>query len=406
MTLKKVFFESEVVNNQSRQDKQKRKIIKALSKSESPLTIPDLQKEIKISTPTIIKLLNELINDELIVEEGKKETENGRRPTLYTLNIDKFYTIGVEILFKRVSIVVVRLDQKVVYEKKHIDFKLENTPECLEEVILFIEDALRNCNIARECILGIGMGITGRVNSVTGESFNFFTFTEEPVAKYLSHRFCYPVFIDNDTHIMGLAEQVLGQARDINHALVLNVSRGLGMTIIANKKIITGGMGFAGEFGHMQMGTSEKLCICGKRGCLGNDVSGHALEESFKDAIKKGETTLLLEKHNELDDIRYDEILSFAETGDSLSITLLQTMGETLGKALGNIVNLLNPEVIIIGGKFAQVSTIFNDSIKTGMNKTALTAPLKFLKIKTSKLDKEIGCRGAATLVFREFDLL
>lgn len=406
MTLKKVLIESEVVNNQTRQDKQKRKIIKALSKSESSLIITDLQKEIKISTPTIIKLLNELIHDELIIEEGKKETDNGRRPTLYTLNINKFYTIGVEILFKRVSIAVVRLDQMVVYEKKYSGFRLENTQECLNEVLAYIEEAFKECKISKESILGIGIGITGRVNSLTGESFNFFTFTEQPVAQYLSQKLKFPVFIDNDSHIMGLAEQVFGQAKDVNHALILNVSRGLGMTIIANKKIITGGMGFAGEFGHMQMSNSDKLCICGKRGCLGNEVSGHALEEAFKEAINKGESSLLLDNNKQVSDIQYDDILAIAENGDGLSISLLQAMGEKLGMALGNIVNLLNPEVVIIGGKFAQASTFFSDSIKTGMNKTTLTAPLKFLKMKISKLDKEIGCKGAATLVFRQFDLL
>ncbi|MDG5799154.1 ROK family protein [Marinilabiliaceae bacterium ANBcel2] len=406
MTPQSIFRDSESVSNQSRQSQQKQKIVKALSKSDKALTIPDFQKKIKISTPTIIKLINELIEEKLVIEEGKKETDNGRRPTLYSLNIDRFYAIGVEILLKRVSISLVRLDQKVVYKKKNSQFILENSSECLTEVLSFINDFLKEVDISYDYILGVGIGLTGRVNSITGESFNYFDFTPKPIASYIAEKIKLPVFINNDTHITGLAEQVFGQARDVNNALILNVSRGLGMTIIVNKKILTGGMGFAGEFGHMQMGYSNKLCMCGKRGCLGMEVSGFALEEKFKEEIKKGEISLAVSPNTDLENIRYDDILQAAEKGDGLSISLLQKIGEMLGMALGNIVNLLNPELVIIGGKFAQTDYLFNDSIKTGMHKTALTAPLKFLEVKASELDKEIGCRAAATLAFREFDLL
>ncbi len=405
MNIRTVLSEPEEVSNQGRQVKQKNKIIKALSKSGSALIIPDLQKQLRISTPTIIKLINELIADDIVAEVGKKETVNGRRPTLYKLNIHRFFAVGVEVLFKRISFAVVRLDQKVIFEKQDKNFRLENTEACLQQVEDFIRTALDECTIPREQILSIGIGLTGRVDSNTGVSYNYFNFTEKPVAAYLSGRLNKTVHIANDTHITGLAEQVFGQAKEARNALILNVSRGLGMTIIANRKIVTGGMGFAGEFGHMQMTPSQKLCICGKRGCLGMEVSGFALEENFKEAIERGEISLA-NQDKELDQIRYDDILEAASAGDALSISLLQSMGGLLGSALGNIVNLLNPEMIIIGGKFAQVGYVFRDSVKTGMNQTALTSPLRFLTIKTSKLAAESGCRAAAALVFRQYDLI
>ncbi|MDK2840660.1 MAG: hypothetical protein PWQ17_165 [Anaerophaga sp.] len=405
MNLRTVLSDSDEVSNLSRQAKQKNKIIRTLSKSNHALTIPELQKQVRISTPTVIKLINELITDDLVQEEGKKETDNGRRPTLYSLNINRFYAVGVEILFKRISVSVVRLDQKVMLERQNRKFKLDNTPECLEEVVTYIRETLDECDVSMDNILGIGIGLTGRVNSLTGESYNFFTFTEKPVGQYLTERLNKQVFVDNDTHVMGLAEQVLGQAKEARNTLILNVSRGLGMTIIANRKLITGGMGFAGEFGHMQMGNSDKLCICGKRGCLGMEVSGYALEENFKQAIKEGGTSLAI-NDKPLEDIRYDDILEAANQGDGLCINLLQEMGEILGMALGNIVNLLNPELIIIGGKFAQAGYMFSDSIKTGMNKTALTLPLKYVTLKTSQLGSESGSIGASAMVFKQHDLI
>ncbi|MGQ1890145.1 ROK family transcriptional regulator [Thermophagus sp. OGC60D27] len=405
MNLKNVLFFSDEVSNQSRQAKQKNKIIRTLSKSRHALTIPELQKQVRISPPTANKLINELIADNLVKEEGKKETDNGRKPMLYSLNINKFFAVGVEILFKRISVSVVRLDQKIVFKRQDKKFILENTPECLEKTISFIKKTLEECKIPKDNILGIGIGLTGRVNSLTGESYNFFTFTEKPVGQYLAETFQKQVFIDNDTHVMGLAEQVLGQAKDSRNALILNVSRGLGMTIIANKKLISGGMGFAGEFGHMQFANSNKLCICGKRGCLGMEVSGHALEENFKKAIKEGGTSLLV-KEKSLGDIQYEDILDAANTGDSLSINLLQKTGEILGMSLGNIINLLNPELIILGGKFAQAGHMFTDSIKTGINKTALTLPLKYVTLKTSELGGDSGSIGASAMVFKQHDLI
>lgn len=405
MNLRTVLSDSDEVSNQSRQAKQKNKIIRTLSKSNHALTIPELQKQVRISTPTVIKLINELITDDLVQEEGKKETDNGRRPTLYSLNINRFYAVGVEILFKRISVSVVRLDQKVMLERQNRKFKLDNTPECLEEVVTYIRETLDECDVSMDNILGIGIGLTGRVNSLTGESYNFFTFTEKPVGQYLTERLNKQVFVDNDTHVMGLAEQVLGQAKEARNTLILNVSRGLGMTIIANRKLITGGMGFAGEFGHMQMGNSDKLCICGKRGCLGMEVSGYALEENFKQAINEGGISLVI-NDKPLEEIRYDDILEAANQGDGLCINMLQEMGEILGMALGNIVNLLNPELIIIGGKFAQAGYIFSDSIKTGMNKTALTLPLKYVTLKTSQLGSESGSIGASAMVFKQHDLI
>ncbi|MDN5291981.1 MAG: hypothetical protein PWQ06_2220 [Anaerophaga sp.] len=124
MNLRTVLSDSDEVSNLSRQAKQKNKIIRTLSKSNHALTIPELQKQVRISTPTVIKLINELITDDLVQEEGKKETDNGRRPTLYSLNINRFYAVGVEILFKRISVSVVRLNQKIMLERQNRKFRL------------------------------------------------------------------------------------------------------------------------------------------------------------------------------------------------------------------------------------------------------------------------------------------
>ncbi len=164
-------------------------------------------------------------------------------------------------------------------------------------------------------------------------------------------------------------------------------------------------MGFAGELGHMQFGNKEKICLCGKKGCLGNDVGGYALEENFMERIANGEKSMI-DISDDQKPLRYDSILNAALQGDDLSIKLVQDMGYKLGHALGNILNLLNPELIIIGGKFARLKELLLNPVKTGMTGSALSNPLEFCQIEFSELGDLGGLKGAGALVFDHFKLI
>ncbi|TKG97214.1 ROK family protein [Puteibacter caeruleilacunae] len=395
----------EGINKESKQLVQKRKIIALLNKAETALPIPVICRGVRISVPTGTKLLNELIEDQIIVEAGKIETDNGRRPVVYKVNPQCGYIVGVEILLKRISVSIFNIEMKEIFEAKDKEFVLENTQDCLAQVLTFIEQCIVSSELETNKFLGVGIGITGRVNAMTGESYNYFNFLENGLTSFISQRLNLPVFIDNDTHVLGISELFFGKAKDARNALVVNLSRGLGLAIIMNGELISGDRGFAGEFGHMQFGDSTKLCICGKRGCLGMEVSGFALEERFKESVENGESSLLLQK-NSTDRIRYDSILQAAWQGDALSISLLHEIGIKLGKALGNIVNLLNPGLIILGGKFAIASDILTDSIKSGMTHTALSQPLRSCSIMFSETGADPGLKGAGAQVLYHYGLI
>jgi predicted NBD/HSP70 family sugar kinase len=249
----------------------------------------------------------------------------------------------------------------------------------------------------------MGVGITGRMNKFTGESYTYFTFLNTSLREHLTNMLGMPVFIDNDTRCYGLIENTLGRAKNKQNAIIINLSRGFGSSLIVNNTLVTGGMGFAGEIGHMQFGESDKMCICGKTGCIGNEIGGFALEERFKAAIENGENSLL---GKQVKNIRYDDILDIALKGDALSIRLLQEMGHQLGKALGNLINLLNPEIIIIGGKFAKAEVIIGNSIRSGMMSTALVNSLRFCELVFSELGETSGIKGAGGLVYEYYGLI
>ncbi len=394
----------EDINNQNRQLAQKRKIVALLNRSEKELTIPGICKKVKLSVPTGTKLLNELINDKIIIESGKKETDNGRRPVLYKVDPEYAYSIGLVILLKGMSLSIFNLEMKEVYTITDESFVLENSIACLENVVDFIQKAAVESGVEQKRILGMGIGITGRVNAQTGYSYNYFNFLNNSLVDFFSDKLDFPVYIDNDTHVLGLAEQYFGKAKNTKNAFVLNLSRGMGLAIISNGEIIGGEQGFAGEFGHIQLGDSNKLCLCGKRGCLGTEVGGHALEQNFQEHIEAGETSLLL-SHKSIEEIKYPDILKAALKGDALSISLTHNIGFKLGKALGNMINLLNPGIIIIGGGFTLAQDILTDSIKSGMTHTALSLPLRSCELLFSSAE-DATIKGAGAIVFNQLQLL
>jgi transcriptional regulator of PTS gene len=392
-------------NNGNRLNEQKMRIVQAISQRREALTIPELSSELKITAPTCIKLVNQLMAAGIINEVGKKETRAGRKPALYALDGSNFQVIGVEILMKRVSFSILDNHLNTIYVKHKTDFALENTSESLNVVVSFIEACMNDANVSSREIIGMGVGITGRVKKSDGESLTFFNFLGKPLASFLSEAFDIPVFLNNDTRCFGMAEKIIGKAKNASNAIIINLSRGLGTSLIINNIVVEGGAGFAGELGHMQWGLNEKVCICGKKGCLGNEVSGYTLEEQFKERIQQGEKSLVTEKVS-VDSIRYDDILNAANLGDALSIDLVQQMALRLGKALGNIINLLNPELIIIGGKFAKVRDILLDPVKTGMASSALVSPLKYCEIDFSEMGDLAGMKGAGALVLEHFEFI
>jgi len=392
-------------NNGSRLNDQKMRIVQTISQRREPLTIPELSGELKITAPTCIKLLGQLMEAGIINEVGKKETRSGRKPALYALDASNFQVIGLEILMKRISFSILDNNLKNIFVKHKTNFALDNTPESLDVVVSFIRECMDEASLNFQQVIGMGVGITGRVKKSDGESLTFFNFLGKPLAQYFTDVFDAPVFINNDTRCFGMAEKIIGKAANVSNAIIINLSRGLGTSLIINNAVVEGGEGFAGEFGHMQWGLNDKVCICGKKGCLGNEVSGYTLEEQFKDRIQQGEKSLVTDKVS-LEEIRYDDILLAANEGDALSIELVQQMGLRLGKALGNIVNLLNPELIIIGGKFARAREILLDPVKTGMASSALVSPLKYCEIDFSEMGDLAGLKGAGALVLEHFEFI
>ncbi len=392
-------------NLRNRQLEQQRNIIRHLSKSTSPLSIPEISEFIKTSVPTGTKLTKELLKNNYILAEGKKETDNGRRPTTYALNTNKFYVVGVEILEKFIHASIVRIDLEAVHQAKNRQFELTDTPACLNEITQFIQTTIKASGIQAEQIIGVGIGMTGGVNRHTGESINYFNYDNDSLKKHLEKELALPIVLDNDTRAIGIAEQVLGIAKGVENVLVVKVSRNLGLSIILNRQTIIGGTGLAGNFAHIRFKAGERLCKCGKTGCIGTEVAGDALKNDLAEALENGERSLHFQL-DKIDTYQYHDILDAVLKGDALAFKVLHDQGDKLGQALGNMVNLLNPDLIVLVGEFVMVKDFLIDAIRIGIRKTALLESLRTCKIEASTLGRYLSSKAGACMLLKACDMI
>ena len=362
-------------------------------------TITDLSKELDLSVPTVTKFIVEMCEDGYINDYGKLETSGGRHPNLYGLNPKSGYFIGVDIKHFAINIGLINFKGDMVELKMNIPYRLENTPEAMEGLCKTIGNFIKKVGINPEKILNICINISGRVNPESGYSFSLFNYSERPLAEVLSEKIGYPVCIDNDTRAMTYGEYMQGCVKGEKNILFVNVSWGLAIGNIINGEIYTGKSGFSGEFGHINTFDNEILCHCGKKGCLETEASGSALHRILLERIKNGESSILSDRITaQAPSLTLDEIIAAVNKEDLLCIEIVEEIGQKLGKQIAGLINIFNPELVIIGGTLSLTGDYITQPIKTAIRKYSLNLVNKDSVIMTSKLKDKAGVVGACML--------
>ena len=362
-------------------------------------TITDLSKELDLSIPTVTKFISEMCEDGYINDYGKLETSGGRHPSLYGLNPESGYFIGVDIKKFAVNIGLINFKGDMMELKMNIPYKFENTPEAMEELCILISSFIKKTKVNTEKILNININISGRVNPESGYSFSQFNFSERPLAEVLTDKIGCQVCIDNDTRAMTYGEYLQGCVKGEKNIIFVNISWGLGIGIIIDGKIYTGKSGFSGEFGHINVFDNEILCHCGKKGCLETEASGSAIYRILQERIKKGECSILSGRANNQElPLTLDEIISAVNKEDLLCIEIVEEIGQKLGKQIAGLINIFNPELVIIGGTLSLTDDYIAQPIKTAIRKYSLNLVNQDSVITVSKLKDRAGIVGACML--------
>ncbi len=361
-------------------------------------TITDLSREINSSVPKVTELISELIEDGLVKDYGKTEAGVGRRPSLYGLEPDSLFFIGVDIKRYHINIGLSDFKNNVVKKQEKIPYKLENTQEALNELCRIIEDFIQNCSQSKNRILGIGVNLSGRINFRTGYSYSYFNFHEDPLSRVIEKRIGINTFIENDSRAVAYGEFNSGIITSEKNALYIYLEHGIGMGIMVNGQIYYGKSGFAGDIGHIPIFNNEILCHCGKKGCLETEASGYALTRLFIQRLQQGASSIIAEKFKDYNEIQLEDILDAVAKEDTLAIELIAEIGEKLGRGIAILINLFNPELVIIGGTLASTGDFIKFPIRSALNKYSLTLVNNDTQLKMSLLGEQSGMIGASLM--------
>ena len=275
--------------------------------------------------------------------------------------------------------------------------------ELVRFILFQMWELLSKAGLERKDIIGIGIGLPGLIDYKKGlvhYLVNVPGWKNVHLTKIIKKITGLDTFIDNDVNIMTLAELYRGNARGSKNVLCITLGTGIGGGIVIDGKLYRGSSYSAGEIGHMTIDFNGQRCNCGNYGCIETFVGNRYIVKKATEQLKKKKNRLLLKFTNgNLDRLTVDRLAKAANRGDKFSKDIWDNVGEYLGAALASVINLLNPDKIVIGGGVSNAGgLLFGPVIKT-INKRAMKVPLKHVKILRSNLGEDAGLIGAAGLV-------
>ena len=367
--------------------------------SQGAFTIPEMSKVVGVSLPTTTSAINELMKAGLVREAGKKDNSAGRIPMVYDLMPTAGYFVGVNPEMDCLALAASDFCGNLITEKVTVPYIYENTPKNLERVAEIINEFIATLPFAKEQILQICVNVAERVNPFEGNAYNMFTFLEDSLASRLTKLVQIPVCIENDTRSMTFAEFIKGRSKGLKNVIFANVCWGLAIGIIVDGKPYYGKSGYSGEFGHMTAYNNNIICHCGKIGCIETEVSGRALKRKLTEKILNGKTSILSDKVlNKKEELTMQDLLDAIAKEDVLSLATLQTIADELGKQLAGVINIFNPEMLVIGGEMSVTGDYLTLPVRMGIKKFSLNIMNEDSQIVTSSLKGLAGITGACLM--------
>ncbi len=275
-----------------------------------------------------------------------------------------------------------------------------------ERIIETIEESIQKAGSPK--IIGIGVGAPGPVDTKNGIIINTpnLGWKDFAIVDILMEHFSVPVFLDNDVNLGTYAEWLLGNNKDAKHVVGVFPGTGIGGGLIINRKIVHGASGGAGEIGHMTMQIDGPLCGCGKRGCLEALASRIAIMKEISALILRGESEYLYEKvGTDISKIRSSIIAEVIENGEKKVENIVRKAAYLTGVAIANLINILSPELVILGGGLIEaLGKIYEEEIQKAVKEHAMPFLRKKVIIEIGKLGDDAVALGSTLLCLRKLE--
>jgi glucokinase len=277
----------------------------------------------------------------------------------------------------------------------------------IESIVASSQSVLRQANVAISQLTAVGIGAPGLVNPETGILFtspNLPGWQDVPLKDMMQEKLGKKTFVINDAAAAALGEFYFGAARGVRNFIYVTLSTGIGGGIIVDGKVYSGAIGAAGEVGHMTIDDDGPICNCGNRGCWETLASGTALAREARQRIKQGVRTSILEyaAGGDVEEVTAQVVHSAAEHGDRLAKELIARTGYYVGVGLANLINIFNPELIVIGGGLSNIGDMLLEPAFMVARERAFKQAFQAVRFASAGLGRDSGVLGAAAFALQE----
>ena len=311
--------------------------------------------------------------------------------------------VGIDIGGTKLATVVADKDGNIL-QKVRKPTESEKGPRHAVQLLLeMVDEVLDLAKLPREDISGIGVSCGGPLDTKTGIIYsppNLPGWDALPLKEMIESEFHIPTIIENDANASALAEARFGGGRGYDYVLYMTMSTGIGGGIVANGEIYHGANDSAGEVGHQVLLPDGPLCGCGQHGCLEALCSGPAIARRAQAAvIDQPHTKIVALAEGEIESVRSEHVLQAARDGDALAIALVEETAYYMGWGIANLVNILNPQIVLLGTIAVAAGDLLLDPIRRTVTEMAMQRPVEAVKIMPAELGDSIGDLAAISLV-------
>ena len=345
-----------------------------------------------LSMGSVSGIVADLLEQEWILEVGEGAFTGGRRQTLIKLNPSAGQALGIKLMEDRVVVAVTDFESNIIHYQQHELASTSDPYILIQDLVEIIHNTLGATQITMEKLFGVGIGLAGVIdpNLETVHHSPYFGWRDVPLAKLLNDAIRRPVFVENDVNTLTLTAQLFGSGRQHNNFVVMTIGRGIGLGIVINGQLYRGIQGGAGEFGHTVMPAPSNA----ER----NELEFQTLEELAADpAVVAQVQQHLPDLHDSIHTIA--DVVALADSGNAIAKKALHDSGVLLGAGFANIVNILNPELLIISGEGTIAGPYRFESLKDSLYQNTFNGLLQDVEIVVEPTDDKTWARGAASLV-------
>jgi predicted NBD/HSP70 family sugar kinase len=372
-----------------------RSIILNVIRSLGPIDRAEIARNVGLSPATVSGITADLIRDDLVIEKEPGDSRGGRRPIRLAINPKGGFVVGVKLMRSAAAAVLTDFEANIT-SRIEAAFQ-DNDPETvLSGISDLTQKLLKKANIPRSRLQGVGVGLAGIINHKQGilrESPDF-GWKDLPIRDMLTEKVHAPVFIDNNVNALTISEKWFGITQNTQHFLVISIGSGVGLGIVSNGELNRGVGGGAGEFGHIPIQPNGPLCRCGKTGCLEALVGEEALIQATQAAYK--------DQNLPLPEADIQTLIRFAGEQDPTALKVFFAAGEVFGKSIAGLINLFNPQNILITGEGTAYGDAFFKPMTAAIKSYTTTALFDDVTLHIESLNDDDWARGAASLVLQE----